>query len=224
MSAIKKVIIANGTNGEDSFRSTIRRHHQRISRQNRRNDTNSINAHTTMQDKRGHLYCDMKKMPLLLRSHSLPTVNVGKDNAKWKISRIDRTKTLANRIRTLGKCNTLVNPNSKDIRNIEDNLVKRRAPLVKPATFKEVYNSLPSSYTSKHKRRHGTRRRRRSIQITMPSKKTQAHRMNGGLKVHAALQKLDKHNLLTVLAKNKLVKQHSRAPESLLRNIAAGAF
>ena len=58
----------------------------------------------------------------------------------------------------------------------------------------------------------------------MPSKKKQQQRVKGGSKVHKALQTLDKRGLREVLAKNKLVKADTKAPEALLRHIAAGAF
>ena len=241
MSPLKQVTIAHGTPGEDSFRSTIRRHHQRISRQRRNNGGEAPNALVT-QARRDD------KMPLLLRSHSLPTVVLGKEARKRTVSRADGTKTLAARIRTLGGSGdggitssgivatgsgagafTKSTANAGGGKVVNANAtVQNRPPSVQPATYVEVVASgapANKSSTALRKRRRGHHRsRRRMIRITMPSKKKQQQQVKGGAKVHKALQTLDKQGLRAVLAKNKLVKADTKAPEMLLRHIAAGAF
>ena len=243
MSPLKQVTIAHGTPGEDSFRSTIRRHHQRISRQRRNNGGEAPNAPVT-QARRD------EKMPLLLRSHSLPTVVLGKEARKRTVSRADGTKTLAARIRTLGgsgasnadatgTSTTTVTPSATarvaggggKVVSVVDAAVQNRPPSVQPATYTETTAAAPAATvnrnpsTAPRKRRRGHHRsRRRVIRITMPSKKRQQQRVKGGAKVHKALQTLDKQGLREVLAKNRLVKADTKAPEALLRHIAAGAF
>ena len=190
-------------------------------------------------------------MPLLLRSHSLPTVVVGKEARKRTVSRADGTKTLATRIRTLGgsgapHTTTAGTSTTTDTpsatarvaggggggthRASVDAAVQNRPPSVQPATYTETTaTALPTATRNTAaapcKRRRGHHRsRRRVIRITMPSKKRQQQRVKGGAKVHKALQTLDKQGLREVLAKNKLVKADTKAPEALLRHIAAGAF
>ena len=249
MPPLKQVTIARGTPGEDSFRSTIRRHHQRIARQRRHNGGEAPNAPATTQSATSHAHRD-EKLPLLLRSHSLPTVVVGKEARKRTVSRADGTKTLAARIRTLGGSSaphataaststTTVTPSATarvaggggNQRTSVDAAVHNRPPSVQPATYTETTAAAPAATvnrnpsTAPRKRRRGHHRsRRRVIRITMPSKKRQQQRVKGGAKVHKALQTLDKQGLREVLAKNKLVKADTTAPEALLRHIAAGAF
>ena len=249
MPPLKQVTIARGTPGEDSFRSTIRRHHQRIARHRRHNGGEAPNAPATTPSATGHARRN-EKMPLLVRSHSLPTVVVGKDAHKRTVSRADGTKTLAARIRTLGGSSapnaavmgtstTTVKPSATarvaggggNHRTSVDAVVHNRPPSVKPATYTETTAVSPAATTNRNttnaprKRRRGHHRsRRRVIRITMPSKKRQQQRVKGGAKVHKALQTLDKQGLREVLAKNKLVKADTKAPEALLRHIAAGAF
>ena len=248
MPPLKQVTIARGTPGEDSFRSTIRRHHQRIARHRRHNGGNAPNA--PAMSSMGN-----NKMPLLLRSHSLPTIVVGKDARKRTVSRTDGTKTLATRIRTLGKVSEefhssvvgsrsekavdngiipssvtrVVGGGEYQSANI-DATVQNRPPSVRPATYTET--TVPTSASVNRKSigaprkrfRSKHRSRRRVIRITMPSTKKQQQRVKGGAKVQKALQTLDKQGLRAVLAKNKLVKASTKAPEALLRHIAAGAF
>ena len=257
MPPLKQVTIARGTPGEDSFRSTIRRHHQRIARHRRHNGGEAPNAPTTTQSATSHAHRD-EKLPLLLRSHSLPTVVVGKEARKRTVSRADGTKTLAARIRTLGGSSvphaataststTTATPyatarvaggggNQKasgggNQKASVDAAVHNRPPSVQPATYTETTAAAPAATvnrnpsTAPRKRRRGHHRsRRRVIRITMPSKKRQQQRVKGGAKVHKALRTLDKQGLREVLAKNKLVKADTKAPEALLRHIAAGAF
>ena len=115
--------------------------------------------------------------------------------------------------------------------SVVDAAVQNRPPSVQPATYTETTAAAPPATASRNtgtaprKRRRGHHRsRRRVIRITMPSKKRQQQRFKGGAKVHKALQTLDKQGLREVLAKNKLVKADTKAPEALLRHIAAGAF
>ena len=248
MPPLKQVTIARGTPGEDSFRSTIRRHHQRIARHRRHNGGEAPNAPDTTQSATGHARRD-EKLPLLLRSHSLPTVVVGKEARKRTVSRADGTKTLAARIRTLGgsgaphaaatgtNTTTVTPPATAHVAggkvvSVVDAAVQNRPPSVQPATYTETTAPTTSTTTATRnttvaprKRRRGHHRsRRRVIRITMPSKKRQQQRVKGGAKVHKALQTLDKQGLREVLAKNKLVKADTKAPEALLRYIAAGAF
>lgn len=249
MPPLKQVTIARGTPGEDSFRSTIRRHHQRIARHRRHNGGEAPNAPATTQSATGHARRD-EKLPLLLRSHSLPTVVVGKEARKRTVSRADGTKTLAARIRTLGgsgaphaaaagTSTTTVTPSATarvaggggHPKASVDAAVQNRPPSVQPATYTETTAAAPAATAIRNttavprKRRRGHHRsRRRVIRITMPSKKRQQQRVKGGAKVRKALQTLDKQGLREVLAKNKLVKADTKAPEALLRHIAAGAF
>lgn len=249
MPPLKQVTIARGTPGEDSFRSTIRRHHQRIARHRRHNGGEAPNAPATPPSATSHARRD-EKLPLLLRSHSLPTVVVGKEARKRTVSRADGTKTLAARIRTLGgsgaphaaaasTSTTTVTPSATarvaggggHPKASVDAAVQNRPPSVQPATYTETTAAAPATTASRNttaaprKRRRGHHRsRRRVIRITMPSKKRQQQRVKGGAKVHKALQTLDKQGLREVLAKNKLVKADTKAPEALLRHIAAGAF
>ena len=233
MSPLKQVTIARGTPGEDSFRSTIRRHHQRIARHRRHNGDKESNAPTQRHE----------KMPLLLRSPTLPTIVVGKDARKRTVSRADGTKTLASRIRTLGgtgetgpadgtsgsgitnrKATASASPHvAGGAKAAPDECVQHRKPSVQPATYTETVASSTTSAPRKRRRGHH-RSRRRVIRITMLSKKKLQQRVKGGAKVHKALQTLDKQGLREVLAKNKLVKANTKAPEALLRHIAAGAF
>ena len=246
MPPLKQVTIARGTPGEDSFRSTIRRHHQRIARHRRHNGGEAPNAPATPQSATGHAPRD-EKLPLLLRSHSLPTVVVGKEARKRTVSRADGTKTLAARIRTLGgssaphaaaaSTSTTTTVTARVAgggghpKASVDAAVQNRPPSVQPATYTETTAAAPAATAIRNttaaprKRRRGHHRsRRRVIRITMPSKKRQQQRVKGGAKVHKALQTLDKQGLREVLAKNKLVKADTKAPEALLRHIAAGAF
>ena len=250
MPPLKQVTIARGTPGEDSFRSTIRRHHQRIARHRRHNGGEAPNAPATTPSATGlHARRD-EKLPLLLRSHSLPTVVVGKEARKRTVSRADGTKTLAARIRTLGGSSaphavaagtstTTATPSAAarvaggggKVVSVVDVAVQNRPPSVQPATYTETTAAAPAATAIRNttafprKRRRGHHRsRRRVIRITMPSKKRQQQRVKGGAKVHKALQTLDKQGLREVLAKNKLVKADTKAPEALLRHIAAGAF
>lgn len=223
MPSLKQITIAQGTPGEDSFRSTLHRHHQRIVRHHRLNQSNSANAPNTKK-----LLHRSEHLPPLLSRGDLPKVHVGpKRQNMFNISNPSSSKTnaLAARIRTQGKSNgissSMADTTKDSIEN--DTSVKERSPLVRPASYTESLVSKSKSGGLK-KRRKGHRSRRRTIRISVPSKKKLQSSVRGGVHVQKALKTLSKQGLREVLTKNKLVKPGTKAPESLLRHIAAGVF
>ena len=220
MPPLKQITIASGTPGEDSFRSTLHRHHQRIVRQHRLNPSNNANAPNSKKLMYRH-----ERMPPLLCQGDLPTVHVGPKRVTATKPASIKTNALAARIRTQGKSNgssvSMAESTKKAVEN--DTAVKERAPSVRPASYTESHLSTSKPGGLK-KRRKGHQSRRRTIRISVPSKKKLQTSVRGGAHVQKALQTLSKQGLREVLAKNKLVKPGTKAPESLLRHIAAGVF
>lgn len=218
---LKLVTIANGTPGEDAFRSTVTRHHQRLAHRPKRTD--GTNA--------------PERLPRLLRptQHTAraPTVSATALAARLRTFGEDRVVHRTSH-RSVGGTGTgtkasaseatSASASSKETRATN---VHHRAPHVAPATFADATPTTGAGRTTKGSRlrkpvRH--RSRRRVIRITMPSKKRLRQRVQGGVKVRGAIQRLDKNGLTSVLAQNQLVKPNTTAPESLLRHIATGVF
>ena len=220
MPSLKHITIAHGTPGEDSFKSTLHRHHQRIERHRRLNQSNSANAPNTKKLMHRH-----ERLPPLLSRGDLPIVHVGKKKAIPTYHASVKTNALAARIRTQGKSNGISSSMAESTNHSveKDTSVKERSPSVRPASYTESHVSKSKSGGLK-KRRKGHRSRRRTIRISVPSKKKLQSSVRGGVQVQKALQTLSKQGLREVLAKNKLVKPETKAPESLLRHIAAGVF
>lgn len=220
MPPFKNITIAHGTPGEDSFRSTLHRHHQRIERHRRLNQSNSVNALNTKKLTHRH-----ERLPPLLSRGDLPTVHVGQKKAITTYNSNAKTNALAARVRTQGKSNGISSSMAESTNDFvkKNTSVKERSPSVRPASYTESHVSKSKSVGLK-KQRKGHRSRRRTIRISVPSKKKLKSSVRGGVKVQKALQTLSKQGLREVLAKNKLVKPETKAPESLLRHIAAGVF
>lgn len=220
MPSLKQITIAQGTPGEDSFRSTLHRHHQRIVRHHRLNQSNNVNAPNTKKLMYRH-----ERMPPLLSQGDLPTVHVGPKRVNTINPTRVKTTALAARIRSQGKSNGISSLMAESTNNSvkKNTSVNERSPSVRRASYTESHVSK-SKFGGVKKRRKGHRSRRRTIRISVPSKKKLQSSVRGGVKVQKALQTLSKQGLREVLAKNKLVKPETKAPESLLRHIAAGVF
>ena len=98
----------------------------------------------------------------------------------------------------------------------------KRLPHVRPASFSTALHKHRSKRNGGRLKRRTSRRRNISIQL--PSKKAAQRRKSANERAHKAIQKMPTHKLKSVLLQHKLVKNNSRAPDRLLRNIASGVF
>ena len=98
----------------------------------------------------------------------------------------------------------------------------KRLPHVRPASYTTALYRHRSKRNGGRMKRRTSRRRNISIQI--PSKKSVQKRKHTNEQAHKAIHKMPTHKLKTVLLQHKLVKDNSRAPDRLLRNIASSVF
>jgi hypothetical protein len=74
------------------------------------------------------------------------------------------------------------------------------------------------------KRSHTSKHKMRSIQFIVPSRKKIQKRNMEENQIKKAVKKMSKKTLETVLKQNKIIKHDSKAPVSLMQNIANGVF